>query len=294
MGERFFRSGYNVLIPRLPGHGHAGNWNRKNPPPLPTDAAVYQQFGLEWLKQAQRLSNRAASPEENRVIVSGLSGGGALTAWLALQQPQAIDRALLFAAYLSSSSKLVDLVVRSSDRYFEWTQDGSGTPCVRGYKGFAFPALRALLDLGRDVLHRAKQHPPSPPMFILSSESDIAVSSADHKALSEDLLPHQPVTWYHRFSRALDIPHTMMTQAEGNPWAGVLNSMAKAFVESNLTWAEVEEIGYRMTDGKTFNTVVAELGLQQNVSPDMPAMMTMVDKRSIVEARNPNYSASGF
>lgn len=63
--------------------------------------------------------------------------------------------------------------------------------------------------------------------------------------------------------------------------------MAKAFVESNLTWAEVEEIGYRMGNGKTFDKVVAELGWQQKVSRDMPAMMTMVDKRAIAIARNP-------
>jgi len=79
-----------------------------------------------------------------------------------------------------------------------------------------------------------------------------------------------------------------MTEAEGNHWHNLLIVMTKAFVESNLTWSEVEEIAIRMTDGRTFNSVVAELNLQSKVSPDMPAMMTMVDKRAILEERNLN------
>lgn len=78
----------------------------------------------------------------------------------------------------------------------------------------------------------------------------------------------------------------MLTIADGNKYQNLLNVMAKAFVESNLSWAEVEEIGYRMaSQGRTFTNVVTELKLTQKVSRDMPAMMTMVDKRSIVLAR---------
>ena len=76
-----------------------------------------------------------------------------------------------------------------------------------------------------------------------------------------------------------------MTESEGNPWHNLLNRMAKAYIESDLTWAEVEEIAYRMTKGKIFKSVVAELNLQDKVSADMPTMMTMVDKRAIVVSR---------
>jgi carboxylesterase len=66
----------------------------------------------------------------------------------------------------------------------------------------------------------------------------------------------------------------------------LLITIAKAYVESNLTWAEVEEIGDRMAQGKTFNTVISELNLTERVSPDMLTMMTLVDKKAIVLARN--------
>ncbi len=277
LGEVFHRAGYNVLIPRLPGHGQAGKWSGTCPPPLPTDPKVYQQFALEWLNIAQSLGEK--------VIVGGLSGGGTLTTWLALERPQVINRALLFAPYLSNSSKVVDLFVKASNSYFEWSV-AAPSATVGGYSGFATPTLRVFLEMGRDVLNRARKQ-TMPPLFIISSEIDRAVGNHDHQALFDDVLPRQPITWYHRFDRTLKVPHTMMTKAEGNQWESVLNAMSKAFVESNLTWAEVEEIGYRMTAGKTFNSVVAELGWQAKVSPDMPAMMTMVDKRAIVEKRNP-------
>ena len=58
IGEAFFKAGYNVLIPLLPGHGRSGNWDKSNPPPLPEDPQLYQQFGLRWLQQAQELGDQ--------------------------------------------------------------------------------------------------------------------------------------------------------------------------------------------------------------------------------------------
>lgn len=279
MAETFFKSGYNVLVPLLPGHGQAGNWSRTNPPPLPTDPAVYQQFALHWLEQAQALGEE--------VIVAGLSAGGTLTAWLALERPHAIDRAILFAPYLSSSSRVLDLFVKAIDTYFEWSISNSNPLTGSGYNGFSVPALRLFLNLGQDILKRSTQQPMAP-LLIISSESDLATGSFDHKTLFENALSRQPITWYNVFSHELAIPHTMLTIAEGNRWASLLPVMTKAFVESKLTWDELQEIGYRMTQGKTFPSVVAELGLTAKASPDMPAMMTMVDKRTIAINRNPS------
>ncbi len=142
--------------------------------------------------------------------------------------------------------------------------------------------------MGKDVLNRAQKR-SAVPMFIVSSESDRAVGNREHQALFQAVLKRQPKTWYYRFDRVLNIPHTMLTKAEGNNYHQLLITMVKPYVESNLTWEEVEEIAYRMSGGKTFNTVVAELNLSQQVSQDMPAMITMIDKRAIVEARNPSF-----
>ncbi len=271
LAESLHRDGHNVIIPLMPGHGQAGNWNKTNPPPLLTDPQDYLKFAVQWLNLAEKLGDR--------VIVGGLSGGGTLAAWLSLEKADAIDRTLLFAPFLSSSSRVIDLFVRNMGGYFEWTD-------VKGpsYSGFPLAALRALLLVGQYVLKRVKK-PPVSPIFTISSESDRAVGNSDHVALFESALKHQPQCWYHRFDRVLDIPHTMMTESEGNDYEHLLNTMARAFIYSDLTWNQVEEIAYRMTQGKTFDTVVAELELTDKASPEMPAMITMVDKWSIVAKR---------
>ncbi|MBD2123205.1 carboxylesterase [Trichocoleus sp. FACHB-262] len=276
IAEAFYKAGYNVLVPLMPGHGVTGNWGPDNPPPLPSDPAIYKQFALQWLQQAQALGKQ--------VIVGGLSGGGTLANWLAFERSQQIYRTLLFAPYLSSSSKVIDLFVQKASSYFQWESKPGSVPV--GYSGFLLPNLRVFLNIGQEVLTRSKSLDPVAPMLIISSESDRAVGNNDHRAMFRAVLPRQPKTWYHRFDRVLDIPHTMMTKQEGNEYQNLLITMAKAYTESSLGWKDVEEIGYRMTQGKTFNAVVAELNWQKRVSADMPAMMTMVDKREIVLARN--------
>lgn len=266
IGETFFNAGYNVLIPLLPGHGQAGNWDKDNPPPLPENQLIYQQFGLKWLEQVQPLGKQ--------VVIGGLSGGSTLAALLALERPQQIDRALIFAPYLSNSNKVVDLFVEIMNIYFEW-QTAPGTTSF-GYDGFLMSALRVFLDMGQDVLERA-ENSFAAPMFIVSSESDRAVGNEDHKALFDAVLKHQPKAWYHCFDKVLDIPHNMMTFIEGNKYRNLLIAIAKAYVESDLTWAEIDEIGDRMMQGKPFSSIVSELNLTGRVSPDLPTM--------IVEAR---------
>ena len=78
----------------------------------------------------------------------------------------------------------------------------------------------------------------------------------------------------------------MLLKAEGNRWESVLNTMTKAYLQSKITWAEVEEIAYQMTEGKTYPQIIKELGFESKVSPDLPALITMIDKRELVEARN--------
>lgn len=271
LGEQLFAAGYNVIAPLMPGHGRAGDWSKQNPPPLPTDARTYLKFGVQWLNLAQMLGQK--------VVVGGLSGGGTLAAWLALEKTEQVDRAVLFAPYLSASSKVVDLFVEHLDTYYQWDK-----PSENSYPGFETASLRAILDIGRFCLKRVKQKSIAP-TFIISSESDKAVSNFDHRRFFEAALEQQPTTWHLCFDRVLDIPHTMMTKEEGNSYQHLLNSLAQAFIESQLTWSDICEIGYCMTQGRTFPEVIAELGWQQKASKDMPVVMTMVDKHAIAVER---------
>lgn len=274
IGQAFFKAGYNVLIPLLPGHGMAGDWNKDNPPPLPENKQIYQKFGLQWLQVAKSLGKK--------VIVGGLSGGSTLAAWLALECPEEIDRTLVFAPYLSGSNKVVDLFVRLFNIYFEWrTEPGLAH---FGYDGFVMPALRVFLDMGADVLEQA-QKTVAAPMLILSSESDRAVGNREHKALFESTLGFQPKSWYISFDRVWDIPHNMMTVGEGNENLNLLIAVAKAYVKSDLTWAEVTEICDRLRLGNLFDTVIDQLHLRQSVAPELFTVTGIIDS-SIEELKH--------
>jgi esterase/lipase len=233
LGEAFFQAGYNVLIPLMPGHGVAGDWDGDNPPPLPEDAQVYQQFGIEWLQQAKPLGEQ--------LVIGGYSSGASLAAWLALEHSQDISQTLVFAPYLSGNNILVDWLVHILPVYYEWLNKDN--PGNFGYEGFRIPALRIFLDMGEEILNRAK-NTPAAPMLIVSSESDQATNRHEHRELFEAVLKYQPKSWYHCFEKELHIPHTMMTQAEGNKHLPLLINLTKAYVESELTWAEVEKFGY--------------------------------------------------
>lgn len=271
MAQTMYRAGYNVLVPLLPGHGLAGKWGPGNPPPLTDDPRLYLKFGLQWLQIAKKMGTK--------VIIGGLSGGATLATWLAMEKADAIHRTILFAPYFSASNKVIDLFVNHIDTYFEWEKLMGPS-----YPGFEIEALRAVLRIAKYNFKRVKKSPIAP-IFMVSSESDRAVNNYDHERFFEAALEHQPYCWYHSFDRVLDIPHTMMTEAEGNRYTSLLTVITKANIESSLTWHEIEEIAYRMTKRRTFKSVVAELGWQKKVSRDMPAMMTLVDKWAIAVKR---------
>ncbi|MER3476765.1 MAG: alpha/beta hydrolase, partial [Leptolyngbya sp. ERB_1_2] len=129
IAEAFFQAGYNVLVPLLPGHGLAGDWNQDNPPPLPEDISIYQAFAIEWLQYAQQVGET--------VVVGGLSAGGTLAAWLALEYSRSINRALLFSPYFSNTNPVADWAVQTFDIYFEWKTEPGAVNF--GYPGFAMP-----------------------------------------------------------------------------------------------------------------------------------------------------------
>jgi pimeloyl-ACP methyl ester carboxylesterase len=227
IAEAFFQSGDNVLIPRLPGHGLAGVWNRNHPPPLPDDVGVYQRFGMEWLEYAQALGKQ--------VIVGGLSGGANLAAWLSFERPESVDQALLFAPYLANTNSVLDWLVRTLRIYFRWKPE-PGTHHF-GYEGFCMPALRVWLELGDMVLKQAETL-PSVPFLIVSSEADVAVNLSQHRRLFQAALNTQPNCWHVCFNEKLGIPHNMMNKIEGNPHEEWVTAIAKAYVYSNLPWVD--------------------------------------------------------
>ncbi len=270
LGEACFDAGCNVLIPLQPGHGIAGDWDRKNPPPLPENRQIYQDFGLHWLEVAKQLGERA--------ILGGLSTGSTLAAWLALDRPQEIYRTLAFAPYLSSSNPLADWVVRIFNIYYKWYKQLGRVHF--GYNGFKMSALRIFLEMADEVRDRAKKTAGAP-MFVISSASDRAVGNSAQKALFKAAVKRQPKSWYYCFDKRLNIPHTMMTRAEGNHHLGLLIAIAKAYLDSDITWDEVAALAGLVRQGESFNAAVNQLNLAHRVAPELAAMVAGVSQQKL-------------
>ena len=219
LARECFNAGYNVLVPRLPGHGHAGQWNRHQPPPLPTDARAYHLAVAEWIGIAKMLGDR--------VIVGGLSTGGTLAAWAALTYPQLVDRALLFAPFFGHKYKPVDWLIRLLPIYFEWfNKDASGN---FGYDGFRMPALRLFLEMADDLLEKVKRQPIAP-ILLVCSESDRVTNRYNQQQFFQAAVQQQPRSWYHCFDQRYQIHHRMMTRIEGNLYEDLVTNIPKAYI----------------------------------------------------------------
>ena len=281
IAQLLYQAGYSVMVPLMPGHGRSGEFSATNPTPLPTEAQPYKEFALEWFKQAQAIDSTA------KITVGGLSGGASLAGWLAIEKASQCDRGILYAPYFGNSRFVLDLIINKSQNYRTWLSEPN--PAYPGYNGFQTQALKVFLMIGEEVLARSRNE-PTPPMFVLSTGCDIAVNNNDHEEFFKNIVKNQPLRWHYCFDRDLNIPHPMLLKAEGNQWENVLNIMTKAYLQSKITWAEVEEIAYQMTEGKTYPQIISELGFESRASADLPAMITMIDKRALVEARNPSRS----
>ncbi len=272
LAQALFRAGYNVLVPLLPNHGLAGDWGPFSLPPLPTEAQTYQTFARDWLQQAQTLGQQ--------VVVGGLAGGATLAAWLTLDQPRAIAKTLLLAPYLAESDRVIQQFTRKINRYHEWIRPREA-PELPGYGGFAMPALQLFLEMGEEVV-RVAQFEPLQSMFVVASASDGAIAPQNHGLLFKRVLRYQPQTWYLSFNGVPDLPHGMLPQQTDSQPEFLLTRVAKGYLESTLTWAEIAEIGYRMARGQAFSAAVEQLGLRDRISVDLPAIMAMMDKQQFL------------
>jgi hypothetical protein len=66
----------------------------------------------------------------------------------------------------------------------------------------------------------------------------------------------------------------MMTKLEDNDYEELVITLAKAFVESDLTWAQFQQIAKQITQGQTYDQIQQELNLDSQASQQLSAMMT--------------------
>ena len=213
LGQIFYDTGDNVLIPRLPRHGVA---DRKVENLSPIRA--------EELRDCADVSVDIACGLGKKVYVAGLSAGGTLSAWIAQNRPE-VTRTVLIAPALGFSRRegtrlqkgLALLLPFLPDIRTDWFSVDPDS-LDHTYPGFSSRALGQLLRVSVATFAGAFEKAPRvQDVSLVTSKSDEAVS---------DLLSWQLIgLWRSKglfkvtavdFPKAMKIEHDMIDPAQKN------------------------------------------------------------------------------
>ncbi len=169
-----FERGHNVLVPRLPRHGHAD--------PLST---ALERLRAEDLYDAVAEYVAIARELGERVTIAGFSLGGLLTAWTAQHFP--IERAVPIAPFFGVSwipnrlmGPVAERLLRAPNRFHWWN------PILRerqflatdGYPRYATHAIAHSYRIARSLLDEARtSHPVAEHVTIVANATEVAVNN---------------------------------------------------------------------------------------------------------------------
>ncbi|WP_152664483.1 alpha/beta hydrolase [Devosia geojensis] len=175
LAARFFAMGYNVYIPRLPGHGEAD--------PLTLALA---DLTAEDLVEVTEESTGLARGLGDDVVVIGLSAGGVMSSWLAQNSAKAdvsLSVAPFFGPYVVpawAARAAANLLLVAPNMMVWWNplETEPNPEMDYAYPRFATHALGQVMRLGQAVEVAAHRVPPlAPAIGVLLNEADVAVSN---------------------------------------------------------------------------------------------------------------------
>lgn len=216
LGELYFEQGYNVFIPRQPRHGLQ---EYDGAPLKGLTAEEMAAFGTEMADIAQGLGER--------VIFSGLSGGGAITTWLA-QERADIDLAVPIAPFLGISfiprpltRAATNLFLLVPDFYQWWDpvhklENPNSAPY--SYRGYYLHSLFENMRLGFIAEGDARRVKPAVGgILVITNAADPSVNNAVVAEYEQLWLEHgEQFLQTFQFDKNLKLPHDLITVTQPN------------------------------------------------------------------------------
>lgn len=219
LGQQFFADGYNVFIPRLPHHGRA---NRDRDALLATSAEELAAFTAQTVDIGRGLGRN--------VIVSGLSGGGTLAAYVA-QHNEDVEEVVIVAPFLGIGfipaplNRIVARVIDNIPNIDMWwdpeRKENNPNTAAYAYPGYPLHALAEYLRLGfatQDAARSAK--PAADSIYVISNAHDRSVNNAVTNRLVSAWQAHgEEALRTYEFPAELRLPHDLITptREDGNP-----------------------------------------------------------------------------
>jgi alpha-beta hydrolase superfamily lysophospholipase len=189
-GDLFDR-GHNVIVPRLPHHGHAD--------PL---SPALERLRAEELYEAVDEYIAIARELGERVTIAGFSLGGLLTAWAA--QHHTVERAVPIAPFFGISwipnrlmGTVAERLLRVPNRFHWWN------PILRerqflatsGYPRYATHAIAHSYRMARSLLAEASTSVPAAEhVTIVTNAAEVAVNNFAIRRLYQHWRRHRPDT----------------------------------------------------------------------------------------------------
>ena len=211
LGKQFYKGGYNVYIPRTPHHGLAD---------LMTDDLL-NLTAEESIAFASQSADIAQGLGE-RVTVSGLSGGGTMTTWLA-QNRDDVDAAMPMAPFLGIkfipaplTRTFTNVVLTLPNMWMWWDpihKENNPLSAPYSYRRYPTHALAELMRLGFVTAGEARRKQPA-------SSKIIVVTNANDDSINNKVVAQLVSNWQkygdklvdsYEFADSLQLPHDFIT-----------------------------------------------------------------------------------
>jgi esterase/lipase len=209
LGKQFYDLGYNVLIPRIPYHGN------KNI--MTNDLSNVKKE--DFISIATESINIANGLGE-KIIVSGISGGGVMTAWSAQNRPDVYMALPIAPLFLPGTLptfldrfliRLIEVLPEEQSWWDAVRKETMAKPPY-SYPRYSRKGIAELLKIGEHTIQQSRLNPPTAKVLItITSDSDPAVNNTSTGELVSFWKHYsdRKVIWY-SFSKDLNLPHDMI------------------------------------------------------------------------------------
>ena len=208
LANAYAKAGYNVVVPRLPGHGLSDRLTNQ-----------LSEVTPQQLAQTTDLAIDVAAGMGDRVTVVGLSGGGALAAWAAAHRNDVAEADVI--APLMLPKAIPDLTVAPIARvaryvpdYYLWwdgaQKEALATPPY-AYPRYSIRSLGALLALGRNAQVSITRTVPLERLLVITNANDGAVSNDPLDSFEQAMAPVTETIDTYEFPASLGYRHDVVT-----------------------------------------------------------------------------------
>ncbi|MEZ4713048.1 MAG: alpha/beta fold hydrolase [Caldilineaceae bacterium] len=208
MAQMFHKLGYNVLIPRLPHHGHANHLTER-----------LAHITAEKLFDLSGDAVDVACGLGERVTVVGFSLGGVLASWVA-QTRADVERVIIISPALATKAIPIWLNDAASrtlpvlpNRFMWWDPETRNRPPSQShaYPRFSTRAVGHLLRAGQIVYQVANTTRPKAQSIIMSlNPCDEAVDNRGAIRLVESWQQHGANVYMHQFDPSWNLAHDII------------------------------------------------------------------------------------